>query len=48
MADLAAERNPELDTLGVQGVVAPVRRRQVPVPLDDSQALEAELTYAAP
>ena len=48
MADLATERDPEFDTLSVEGVIAPVGRGQVPVPLDNSQALEAELTYAAP
>ena len=48
MADLAAEWNPKVDTLGVKGVIAPVGRGEVPVLLDNSQALEAKLTHAAP
>ena len=48
VADLQAERDAELDALGVERVVAAVVGRQAPQPRDHAQALEAELADAAP
>jgi len=48
MADLAAEGYAELDAFDVEGIVAPVGRREVPEPLHDPERLESELFDAAP
>src|SRR6516164_10624926 len=48
MADLQAERDAQLDALGVQRVVAAVAGRQVPQPRHYPQRAEAEGAHTAP
>ena len=46
MADLQAEGNAELDTLGLQGIVAAIVRRKIPQPGNDSEPTKPQFPHA--